>query len=280
MGIALDLFNQVTAGWTSVEKWKNDGISESVHLEFKRKKDPAKAALDPDDLEGIAKAVSGLANTEGGVLAFGFQAQGQGKPDKLQGIHHLQKLEEVKFNVERQVRLLTNPPVAGLRVESIEDPSRPGQGVVAVYVPQSLALPHRAISASTEVNDRYFMRTVADTVVMPHAMLAALFGRTPPPRLQLRLEFCTRDLSGTQAAEYMTMRLANVGRGTARQPAVCLREESQPIGAFWWNSLIHATLASGWNNTSVERGADTTVTLRSGPEVLLYPGDELLIARG
>src|SRR4051812_12288827 len=85
---ARSLFEQViTDGWAGVRAWKDTEAEESLHLEFKRQDDLSGGAFKDPDKGQLAKALSGFANVEGGVLVFGVHAREMGKnPDRVQSI--------------------------------------------------------------------------------------------------------------------------------------------------------------------------------------------------
>jgi hypothetical protein len=79
-------------------------------------------------------------------------------------------------------------------------------GVIIVWVPESIHGPHRATgtSADSGVNDKYYARSGTTNEVMSHRHLAAIFSSRPSPALRLslsqvgpnRLLFAVRNLGG------------------------------------------------------------------------------------
>ena len=49
------------------------GAVERIHVDFKEKQNRSHAKLDESDKENLGKAVSGFANSGGGVLIWGFE---------------------------------------------------------------------------------------------------------------------------------------------------------------------------------------------------------------
>jgi hypothetical protein len=162
---ARDVFDDlVSAGWPRVQEWIAAEQPESLNLDFKRRKPGAPAGeLDASDKDVLGKAFSGLANVDGGVLVFGLETTkaSKGDPNRLaltQGAL-LSDVDAFKRGMQRVFGAVTTPPIPGIMIEAISDPSGSPSGVVAVLVPSSDAKPHRtAGSLSADVNNRYFMR--------------------------------------------------------------------------------------------------------------------------
>ena len=209
--------------WDLVREWADAKEAETLHLEFKRKGTPSTASIEDGDKGGLAKTLSALANVEGGLLVLGIGAGGGGREtfDRVEAVQEIADVESFGSAVEKRLATLTDPPIAGLRVQAVESPTNRGRGIVGVYVPPSNGRPHRATNATKEVNDKYYMRTGAGSVVMPHALLGALFAYSLPPRLEFRARFLRWEVNES-LGPWVELRLANRGRSPARRPAVHL----------------------------------------------------------
>lgn len=103
------------------------------------------------------------------------------------------------------------------------------------------------------------MRTTSDTLVMPHQILAALFGRRPPPQLRVGIE--KRD-------DYaIAVHVKNIGRGAAAGTFVRLNvspgqspHNIHQVGS-WKDRRLDVT-GSGWD-----------LAFAHPAEELLYPGE-------
>jgi hypothetical protein len=258
-------------GWSEVLRWVSTHEPEGVHLDFKRRSkghtEDSPAQFDIDELGKIAKALSAFSNVEGGVLVYGVVATAakKGEQDRAQSIESFPMVEAVAADLERRINSLTDPPVPGVRVRAIEDPSTPGQGVVAVYAPASDGGPHRAARGAHA--DRYFVRSTSNSDIASHAILAALFGRQPPP--VLHLAFAT-DPEGFGVAY-----LVNAGRGIA--DAACVRLSlSLTTGSDVFDARFGP--GAGWENHPVSsyRGAPSYRRgLRSFQTI--YPDDTVTL---
>lgn len=221
---ARKLFDEVTAP-SLAERWKRvqqliaDAEEESLWLDFKEL-DPTISTPDSYVKDKLARALSGFANTEGGVLLYGISTKvGQkGIPDRAQKIVEINNVAGFRLALEKLASNLVDPVIDRVVVQEIPNPACSDSGVVAVYVPQSDGGPHRVVKVSAEINERYYMRTTTEFVSMPHALLADRFGRRASPRLELQMRYIR--INPTQ----IEFRLVNWGRGAARRPAVQLIE--------------------------------------------------------
>ena len=152
---------------------------------------------------------------------------------------------------------LTTPPIPATAVLPIPRPNTTNVGVAAVYVPLTDVGPFRA-EGPGDVNGRYFVRTATGTSVMPHQILAAMFGRRPVPRLELGLQrFGVRQVQ---------VWVRNVGGGVARRSFVRLRiDRGQDNDAF--ASSVH----QGWDD---KRSADSPVSASLPYQDALFPEEQ------
>jgi hypothetical protein len=216
----------VAGGWSLLAKWRVAAKPENVHLEFKQGTfvdgDVAR-----DDLSNLAREISALANSEGGVLIFGAgTTKGPSGEDVLQRLNGVSPLDTYAERMRVRALSITTPSVSGLDVRVIADATRPNTGVVAVYVPLTDGAPYRAEGPDPRENKRYFIRVATVTDVMSHQLLAAMFGRSPHPRFRFGIRYQSAD-------GRVELWLENVGPGMATMPLVRVafeRRGADPIG--------------------------------------------------
>ncbi|TAK27458.1 MAG: ATP-binding protein [Myxococcaceae bacterium] len=258
------LFEQIVAdGWAGLVRMVEERRQESLHLEFKQKD---WRELDQSMKGRVAREVSGFANVEGGVTLFGIKSEERGskEPDFAKSIAPIPEASRFQAELGRLLVELTTPTVAGIQTQVFESPSEPGTGVVAMYIPDSPAKPHRATAGDGTVKDRYYMRTETNTAPMSHSLLAALFAQTAPPRLRMAAKF----LSGAQE-DFVRLWVANRGRGTARRVAV----RCDIIKGCGWNLVEHSGL---WQRRRLETpDGGVSLILEQRAELVLYPGDNI-----
>jgi hypothetical protein len=261
----------LAAGWIGVSDWPKQNKEETLHLEFKRQAELSSPYND-QDRGNLAKAISGFANVEGGVVVFGVHATDMGKKsDIVQSIHSFVDVASVFVKIERDLPNLTDPPVAGLNIKKIVNPANPESGIIIIFVPASDGGPHRVTKGKNDVLDRYYMRTVSSTVNMPHSILSALFGRRPPPVLKLS---CT--LIWSKPYNTVVIHVHNQGRGHAG--ALALRVDRGDATAGRHDGLSweyrSQTPAAEWrmvqSNGEIETGS--SILVRSDYQLILQPG--------
>jgi hypothetical protein len=274
-------------GWKVVKELISDHSPETLYLEFKCKAhDGQPGKLHDDDRKNLAKAISAFANTEGGCLVFGIRTErGKGDaPDYAKDAQPINALGAFKGCVEAILRDVVNPAPAGIELEAVEDRPESDQGVLAIYVPQSICRPHRANMGPGDVREHYYQRSGSRSDIMPHSMLAALLGRVPSPALYLRIWIWSEEQPSTRSKLRFSLELWNEGRGTARQPAIRLFEVVEKCREFWGQAISSMQLKQGWTvtksppNTAVKE--EGTILLASSPETVVYPGDRLLLNEG
>lgn len=270
--------NVIDEGWPGVLTWADEKTEESLHLEFKAKDRDNLSAMTDKDRGQLAQGMSAFANSEGGVYVLGVHAISQGKnfPDQVRSILPLTNVLSQKGSIQKRVYELTDPPIAGVRVEHIDSHEAPGSGVIVIYIPQSDAGPHRVITGPDAVRDRYYMRSTLSTIPMHHALLAEKFGRRP--MAQLYLAVVHRLARPRCSAEVW---IGNSGRGYAERPAVAFVQNPDPQQIesspdVWWHLLKPA---KGWDTVVLPAGARDGIgcIVRAGAETVLYPGMEMLL---
>lgn len=192
------------------EVWK--GV-ERVHFDFKEKSDRSNGSPTEADKKNLAKAVSGFANSGGGVLIWGINDDAKAKPITEYG-KFLDKCLELCVH-------LTDPVVAGIDGACIESASGDNQGYVIIHIPESRIHPHRVILKQENLNGHYYVRSGSSFVVASHVQLADMFGRRPKPLLDLHFDLTARRVNANFEVIVDAI-LVNEGRGLAKYPYVSL----------------------------------------------------------
>jgi hypothetical protein len=214
------------------EKWPED-----IHLEFKQKKNRSSGKLDDSDKWHFSRALSGFANSDGGILLFGIET------DKQERAHRLKPITgaaEFHSALKKSLLNTTQPVVDDVSMDVIL--SDDGAGYVKILVPVSDKAPHRAMLADRE----YYKRTTEGFYRLEHFDLEDMFGRRPHPVLNLDLEL--RPRAGDDPHEELHFGLQNVGRGLAKYCGFLCRFESGVRVAGSWGVD---------DDTSVNRGVPT-----------------------
>lgn len=204
---------------------------EKHHFDYKTKHDSRNSNLDEADKKNLAKAISGFANTGGGVLLWGIN---EGPPLKLQSIAGVEAFLKRLLDLAGQA---TDPRVQGIDGEWLPSNADPTAGYAAIFIPESQLPPHRVILKLQDVQHHYFVRTASNFDITSHAYLEGLFGRRPQPKL---VPVVKEDFSYGKNLDGWTVffDILNEGRGTAKH--VCIE--------FPWQDGLSCFVTSVWTH--------------------------------
>jgi hypothetical protein len=194
------------------------GSTERLNYDYKTKTDTRNATLSQDDKKNLAKAISGFANSSGGILIWGLDNDTlDPKP-----ICEIQKFVSNMLQLAPQS---TDPLVSGINGEWLRaDGANPDEGFALVYIPESVLPPHRVILKINEVKDHYYTRSGDSFVIATHTQLEDMFGRRPKPVLNLSKRFIAKRSSQNNLAGEIIVfiGISNLGRGSASAPFLSL----------------------------------------------------------
>lgn len=209
-----------------------------------------------------SKAISGFANSSGGILIWGVDCRrdtsGVEKADK----HPLRDASGFNTKVQGAISRVTVPPHPSVEVLSFEEPSASPSGYVVVHVPQSAIGPIRSVSSN-----HYHLRTGSDFGIVPHDVLAGMFGRAPLPIADLNLISYPARLDGQPGHLTLAFGLVavNLGAVIGERPYL-----SAFFGNFPANLLTVQTRDR--QSFSVRRSQLPTFSVVAFPSVVLAPG--------
>lgn len=176
MGRAEDLFSRLMAdGEAAIEAMIQDRVSEELFLDFKRSADNGNGSkLHQKDRNNLGKAISGLGNSEGGVVVWGVECKNlPATGDVASAKVPIKDPRRFVSWLEGAISGCTVPAHPGVQHLAILG-SAPEVGFVATLVPKSYLAPHQCVSPL-----QYYMRAGSDFVPVPHAVLQGMFGKRP-----------------------------------------------------------------------------------------------------
>jgi hypothetical protein len=181
---------------------------ENLHLDFKV---PNSAALSsPDDKRILAKALSGFANSSGGIIVWGVDARKNAEDiDCATSERPIENVIQLLTRLNSLTGEGVDPGVHGVRHRLIE--AGAGKGFILTLVPESEVGPHMAKLG----DDRYYKRIGDSFYKMEHYDVADMFGRRRKPKLSVIYR-----INGIGANAEIVLGLKNEGRATARAPFV------------------------------------------------------------
>lgn len=260
-------------GWTAVQGAVDEGRTESLHLDFKLKHNPSVGAFDKDDRKNLSEALSGFANSEGGVILWGVGTRRQGDGDRAAEVKPILDLRRFMSDLAQLTPEMVSPAVMGVRHVPILAPGETNAGIALTLIPQSDLTPHMARGPSMQ---RYYRRTGDTFRPLEHYEVADLFGRRAHPVMDAGFTWGVQIYTklGGRGEAYLTISLVvrNQGRGLARYPALTLGQPGNFSVANWsgrYGGHLHFPLipapAGGW------------LRYAAGADLVIYPGDEVSV---
>lgn len=181
MGRAEDLMRRLEErGLAYLLELVETAKTEESFLDFKQSANRgASRTLDEGDRKTLSRALSGFANSDGGVIIWGVKTSKDSGVDVPEQGKELIDCRRFSALVDDAVSGLTIPPVPGVRSVSI--PLSDGlTGYVVTLIPSSPAVPHQAVNGNL-----YLIRAGSSFVPVTHTVLAGMFGRRPAPAVSV-----------------------------------------------------------------------------------------------
>ena len=217
-----------------VQSLIDDGTRENEVLEFKT----ATNVFSDKEKNEIAKDISGMANSLGGVIVYGVSTHEYDRtlPKAIEPIH-LKNIETLDRIINSQIR----PPIAGIRKKTIPSVNTK---LLIVEVPPSEDPPHQSL-----YDKKYYHRSGSECIPMDHDLVALKFGRKLAPVLDL--EFQALSVPNTFSDDPVWFKearlrilLGNHGRRVGRNISIILI--FQPI------EVVRLTEVT-WNMNNIDR---------------------------
>jgi hypothetical protein len=184
---------------------------ESFYIDYKESRfDGLK--LHKDDRKNLAKAISGFANTSGGLIIWGIEEDRKNKKFNQKPIQNPQKLANL-FN--ESVSSLTQP--AQTNVHSFPIILEDGYGYVVTEIPKYYMSPVQVIANIDKLQFRYYIRSGSSFVAANHDLLTGLYNRHRSSRI---ISFWSKSEEHQENDQLITYRvgfcLQNKGIGVLR----------------------------------------------------------------
>jgi len=177
MGRAEDIFERISLGGeAAIDDFILARKSEEFFLDFKRSADEGGGSrLHQNDRNNLGRALSGFANSEGGVILWGVDCRrGEHGADVARCKYPLADSAAFVSWLENAISGCTLPACPGVRSISISGSG--STGFAATYVPKSARAPHQDLAKGG-----YYIRAGSDFLPAPYGVLAGLFGKRPEP---------------------------------------------------------------------------------------------------
>lgn len=149
----------------------NQGLEESVHLDYKRSESLSSSDVKKREL---TKDVSSFANSDGGIIIYGVTEEDH-KPKDFSFVEGNIYTKEWLENVITSIR----PRISGIRIFPIRNNGDVSQTIYVVKIPRSEDAPHMALDF------KYYKRYNFKSVPMEDYEVKDTFHRVRQPELQL-----------------------------------------------------------------------------------------------
>lgn len=191
----------------TVHAYVREGREEDLHLDFKNIGDPS---LSRDDRKNLAIALSGFANSDGGIIVWGIDARpNDNKVDCAIGVREIRDVQLCLTRLNELTGQSVSPIVEGVFHRAITTAG--SAGVCVSLIPASASGPHMAKGGE----DRYYKRSGSAFYKLEHFDIADMFGRRHRSVLRLALEKENRGNS-------LLVSIKNEGRGIAKAPYLAI----------------------------------------------------------
>ena len=176
---------------------------EGLFLEYKKLSTP----LTGDDRRNIAKGVCAFANADGGVILFGI-ATGNGTERTMPiSRRDIPMVSDIVEEIRAEIAQWVSPPVVGIQFRTIGRPN----GLIALFVPQSLTAPHMSL-----LEHRYYQRHGNRSLPMEHYQIADLFGRRRQTIITMEFKEPQLVSTGARREASIEMWVKNSGKAMGR----------------------------------------------------------------
>ena len=222
-----ELFDRLSSeGEAGIQRLIHERMQEGVQIDFKQKGDPKKGGFDANDKKILAKAVSGFANSAGGLLIWGVNAEkGPDGIDCAQApAAPIAQIELFLSEATTLVGQLIQSRHDGIHLRTVPSASAPGAGYLLIYVERSERRPHRSEASGQK---QYFTRAGDSFFEMEHYDIEDAFKRLSVPDLRLswRLDITSTDGAGNKKCDLILL-LKNISEITAKYPYLFLKGDT------------------------------------------------------
>lgn len=218
-------------GTESILDFVSQSKPETDWLDFKGCQDKRRESADisDKDIKKIwSKALSGFANSGGGVLVWGVDARpGDDSVDCAQEIVPHSNAARLRSRLIELAHDATDPPIMGLEFKEFLAPGESTAGFVVAYIPQGIDSPYRAELADKQ----YYIRSGDSFHPAGRSLLRTLFYPRTQSKLSPYFLFKRADRQACHESNgrnhpckaigfVANLRIVNLGTATAVDPCV------------------------------------------------------------
>ena len=263
-----------------ISRWVSEHLAEDLYLDFKRKSDPATGAPNDDDRRNYAKALSGFANSDGGLIVWGVVAEKEDNRDPessdvARDVVPIFPLNTFVTSLNDITAYSTKPAVPGVQNLPVETEPGNDAGYVVTYVPAGLNPPYRA---ENDCNNNYYRRSGSRFHPLEPYELRDIVFRFRYPKLDLHLYYSVGKIEHHVHEYALEVSITNRGPTALKDYKIAIAvplgvDTKHHPGAELWRSeeLLSADGGMRYNELSAILP----------PKFTVYPGEYVtIVGRG
>jgi hypothetical protein len=168
--------------YNDVEQLIANGEPEGLHIECKA---PSEPRLSRDLRSHLATALSGFANTAGGVLIYGVSTtrhehSGLDVLSQMEPIGHCKSLDH---QIKRTIPVLSTPPILNCQTKTLTRNPTDTRGLVLLHIPHVKGDP-----VQSTVDHLFHFRTGDEFKPAPYEVIKRLFAATDAPDIRVTFD--------------------------------------------------------------------------------------------
>lgn len=252
-------------GEEEIDRLISLGEQESFYIDFKESTTQSSAnKLSESDRKNFAKAISGFANTSGGLLIWGIKDNKNGafSKKKISNPDNFIKL------LNNEVSLLTLPPQKEVNSISIKDNN--DKGFVITEIPKYYFSPVQVITCIKEIQYKYYIRAGSSFVPANHDIISGLYNRQRKSEIVYLwpLDKTSYQENNEEINCQLGFALQNKGLGVLRDVWINFSTGGLNLEL---RQTLHTGIFTGWNMWSLALNLITKDEYKFAPQHFLYP---------
>ncbi len=208
-----------------IRRIKKEAWSETLVLDFKAASKNS-GPMQSDDIKNLAKALSGFANSEGGLIVWGIRADraASDEPDVAKELKPISKLDVFLSDLWSYTPQFVSPPILNVDHIPIYQSKQQKKGFVVTVIPKTEGDPHMSMGKGDRC---YYCRAGASFIKMEHYMVASHFRRKSSPKLEFTYRLGEVEREGSKFKISVIVGIRNVGTSIATYPALKIVSKGQ-----------------------------------------------------
>ncbi|SFV11729.1 MULTISPECIES: ATP-binding protein [unclassified Methylobacterium] len=254
----------IEEGEAGIDRLIAEETQESLQLDFKRKEIDRNGEFSTKDRQIFAQALSGFANSSGGLLIIGVDArQGPDRIDRAQAAYPVADIRRFLSEARTEIGQLVQPRLEAVNVTAIESSRTAGAGYLLVYIDRSERRPHRSEAKNQK---SYFKRSGASFFEMEHYDIEDAFSRSGTAILEATFHPLTQWADQDEAHCILKVFLSNTGSVIAKFPYIVFQK------------IDGAILPLADNQPCKIQGGTRNYLAIGGSDDVIHPGTERFMA--